>query len=172
MKRVIAKLKSSSLFKWIVIPSLFACLILILSLSNISYGKYYYQYKHQDTVNIAIMASDVVIEHSLSNYDLYPGAEILIPVKITNKKNGKISNVKQSYSVHIETLSDIPLQVTFEDLQGNQISPTGTFEAGVEQSQQINIKIIWNSSNNSHNYAYECELIKILVNSSQVGGDV
>lgn len=158
-------------YKWVVVPILFVCIVTMLAVSSMSYAQYRNQYKSSNTVNIAIMASDVVYDYSLEELSAYPGYEIIVPIEIVNKKNENISQVRQSFSVEVETLSNLPLNIKMIDNNGNEVSPTGVFEANIYQTYSFNLQISWDESENDHLLSNELEIVRIIVHSSQLGGE-
>ena len=167
--KILNKIKRA---RWIILPVLFVCLFIILSISSVSYAKYYKEFVGTNSANIAVMASDVVVDFNFSDINLKPGAEITIPVNIINKKNGHISHVRQGYTMSVTSLSNIPLQITILNEQGTQVaSPSGTFEAGVLDMHSYQIKIVWDASDNDYNLAYEVDVIRIIIDSSQLDGE-
>lgn len=157
-------------FKWVIIPVLFLCALVIFSLSGISYAKYYDEFKDDNSANVAVMANDVVIDYTLSELNLFPGAEISLPVNITNVKNGNIAEVNQQYTLTVETTNNIPLTCVFLNSNNQEVTPTGQFNAGIEQIHKYTIKILWDSSYNDYNYSNEIEVVRVIVHSTQMGG--
>ena len=157
--------------RWVLVPVLFACLILMISFSSLSFARYYKKFMGNNSANIAIMANDVVIDYNFTDINLKPGSEVSIPITLLNKKNGHVSEVKQTFVMSVETLSNIPLTITIYDAQNNIVTmPTGSFEAGVLGSYEYTIKISWDINDNNYELSQEIDIIRIFIDSTQVGG--
>ena len=157
--------------KWVVAPILLLCIAVMLALSTMSYARYRTQFKNSNSINIAIMASDVVYDCSLEELSAYPGFELIVPIELVNRKNGKVSQVRQSFSVEVETLSNLPLTIKLLDNNGNEVSPSGIFEANIYQNYSFNLYISWDESENDYILSDELEIVRIVVHSSQIGGE-
>ncbi len=160
---------------------IFLFLITAIIVVGFSLSKYETKLEIMGTSKIAIMANDVYvdIENTLQGY---PGCNPYVyEIIITNKENEKICEVAQKYVIKIEKeeSQNLPLEVElYKDVACTQrITKNGAgyyndvdfvFDANIEQTNKVYLKVNWPSDNKNPANAFEIDYFRILVNSDQI----
>ena len=119
--------------------------------------------------------------------ELTPGKTSLYKFKVTNKKDGKVSQVGQEYSITVETTGNLPLKFVLTPdgaSSGGSLAKTGsgslTFTDGKsvvkggflphteETTHSYELTVSWpNDEKNEFVYADEIDLVTVTVDAKQ-----
>lgn len=154
------------------IAGILLCLVLITTYMMTGlYARYTYSESMEDSARVAIMAEDVIVEVN-DNIPICPGETSIIPLTITNEKNGKVCEVAQQYTFTIRNLeNNIPLEwnVYSNDQCTNLATQLqGTLKAGTAEQQEYWIRVEWPADENDEAYAFEVDALEIVVSVEQI----
>lgn len=157
---------------------LFLVFITTILVVSISLSKFTSTLSSSDGVNIALFANDITTTYSL-NQKLYPGSDALvIPITVTNKKDGKICEISENFVVEIKNNENenIPLEFgLYKDINcTNQVLKNSNgyytdsnfkFTKGIEENKIYYLKVNWPSNYNDSAYAFEVDylIIKFII---------
>ena len=152
---------------------LFAFVLITTQMVTNIFAKYRTNNKSDDGSNVASFSFDISITDSNTSVDIaeildcefIPGEKIAFDINLDSTK----SEVKVKYQILIETLDNLPLDIT---CNGSDIKTTGivgTIDIG-DSVLFENITIEWKSTDENNNYLYsgEVDLIKITIEAEQV----
>ncbi|MEQ2428366.1 hypothetical protein [Enterocloster hominis (ex Hitch et al. 2024)] len=154
---------------------------------SLSYAGYKSQASMTSDVTVAAWGAESVFTIDLK--DLAPGADGTYGFAVTNKKDGRISQVGQEYSIMVETMGNIPLEFTLvlaEDVAdgagtsilgraGNPIqlasgtyTKLGTLPYAREASHPYKLTITWPAEKTEASYMDEIDLVTVTVKAEQI----
>lgn len=146
---------------------------IIFFITDATLAKYTTTVHSSDSVKIALFANDLVATVP-STQNIYPGSDpILIPIEVTNKKDGKICDVTENYKIEIKNNDhpNIPLNYQFcKDEHCNTLVSQSNgiyeddsfkFQAGVEEKNTLYLKVSWPEEYNDSSYAFEIDYIQL-----------
>lgn len=95
---------------------------------------------------------------------------------VTNKKNGKISEVAMKYTVEIKGLGNLPLIYTVSDGTTTQkntshVSVSNSVEANTAATHNYTVTVGWNKdddTNNDAKYTEEIDLVTVTLRCEQI----
>ena len=160
---------------------IFFFVITAIVVVNFSVAKYKSAVTNIDTVTVALMAQDAYVEFENEIYG-HPGdAPKVYAIRLSNKENEKICEVTQKYKMKIEReeTQNLPIEIAlYKDASCTQILSTDVngyyeeedyiFDAGVEQSKTVYLKIIWPEARKNASYAFEIDYFNLHIISTQV----
>ena len=157
---------------------LFLVFVTTVLVVSISMSRYSSTLSRGDNVIVALFANDVTTTYSL-NQKLYPGSEaLIIPIMVTNKKDGKICEVSENYVVEIKNNENenIPLEfglykdsactdMVSKNANGYYTDSSFKFTEGIEENNTYYLKVNWPSNYNDSSYAFEVDylIIKFII---------
>ncbi len=135
----------------------------------------------QAATNIAVMASNATIEIE-NNLEGYPGCTpIICPIILTNKKDDKICQVTQKFSISIDknNIQNIPIvfslykdenctEILAPNENGVYSNDEFVFDAGIEQTKTYYLKIEWPENETNADLAFEIEYFKLNIIMEQI----
>ena len=159
--------------KAIRLAGLLLCLVLVSTyFTSGLLARYTTTSEGEDAARVAVMAMDTsyVIENPIS---IAPGEDKTIEITLTNKKNNRICEVAQNYSMTVENITNnMELSFKYFLVSGagniNEDSVSGTFKAGVEETVTYKIKIAWTGNPRPASSAFEVDGLKIVIKAEQV----
>ena len=126
-------------------------LLATLLFTGVSFSKFASTSSGQDGARVAVMASDA--SFTLNSIQMQPGTTYVeIPVTLTNKKNGRVCEVEQEYTLYVENITqNVDLTFTYYDNRGDLIMDNGQpatevrgfFYAAAEATATYTIRISW-----------------------------
>lgn len=160
---------------------IFLAILTTIVIVNLSLSRYKSFVVGTTSANVALMAHDVDVDFS-DEIKGYPGCDPKIfAINLTNKENNKICEVKQKFKMKIEReeTANLPIEIAlYKDAGCTQIIETDEngyynqddfiFDAGVEQTKTIYLKIIWPEARKNPAYAFEIDYFALHIVSSQV----
>lgn len=173
----------SKINKKILSPQKLAFIILItmMIVNTLSLSRYKSTTAGTSSTKIALLANDVSfsIEDTVKGY---PGElNRIYPIIISNKKDEKICEVSQKYTISINKLEspNLPLEIAlYKDSictvklnpndDGTIVDESFEFSAGTEDTKTYYLKVSWPSDRNSEEYSTEIEYFNIDITINQV----
>ena len=158
---------------------IFLYIITTIIVTTISLSKYVTTISTDSIARVAVMANSATLDIDLSE-GIFPGYETIHPIVITNVDNGKVCEVTQEFIVKIESKSeDLPVDVGLykdvactepleQDENGNYKSDSFKFEADVEQSTSIYLKITWPEEEKDADLAFEIGYFVLNIVATQI----
>lgn len=147
-------------------------LVATLLFTGVSFSKFAATTSENETAEVAVMAMDTsyVIAEDLS---IAPGETVEFTVTLTNKKDNRICEVKQNYSMSVENLTNnMALAFDYFRMDGTTEtkldSVTGTFSANIEESTTYKIKITWTGAPQPASSAFEVDGLRIVIKTEQI----
>ena len=160
---------------------MFLYIITTVIVTIISFSKYVTTIATDKKAVIAIMANDISSIDIDLPQEAYPGLEVVYPIVITNKKDDRICDVTQEFTLEIEREENenIPLEfalykdefcteVMSKDENGYYISDDFQLVAGEEDSRTYYLKITWPEEENEEYLAFEIGYFSVTIVSTQV----
>ena len=86
-----------------------------------------------DEARVALFGHNESIDFGTWSSTLKPGSSGEVTLTVSNKRNGKVSEVAQSYGIQVVTSGNLPLRYTLKDVSGNTV---GTFDEGTSATSQ------------------------------------
>ena len=159
------------------LPVVFLFLIITISfLFKTTLAKYTTKVNGEDSALIAIMANDVVFD--FDTYKAEPGSTTIIPFSVTNTSEGKTCEVTQTYKMSIERSNNIPFEFELckDSNCTNVLTMTNGYftdasfilNAGVAETKNYYLKVVWPSDKNDASYALEVDYIRLKISAVQV----
>lgn len=163
-----------------IIGYLLALAAASMGILSISYARYTEQAGGSGVAAIAAWGAESTF--SIDVEDLVPGTSIEYTFMVTNKKDGRVSQVAQEYSIKVETMGNLPLTLKLspdtaaDDNTGRVISEAsgesldlagGTLPHTTEASHQYTLKISWPAETADVTYADEIDLVTVTVKADQ-----
>ena len=159
---------------------LFIYVVTTIIVSVVSFSRYVTTVSRESVTKVAAMANNLSVDMSIPN-SAYPGFETVYPIVISNKEEDRVCEVAQKYSIKIirENNINIPLEFAlYKDeyctipISKNEdnmyVDDDFYFEAGVEQTQNVYLKIVWPEEQNSEYYAFEIGYFSINIIGEQI----
>lgn len=88
--------------------ALLVCAAFLLVLSP-TYARYTTQVRGTGTASVAVWGTATEFTTPIQLDQLHPGTEVEFPFKVTNKNDGKISDVGQNYSITVKSTGNLPV---------------------------------------------------------------
>lgn len=186
-KGVILVLRSfdGTLKKTNIILNILCAIIILLIAEGVIYARYMYSMSESGSVGMGIMLTDV-IDISVALEDIKPGNVKEAEFRISNTKDGIVSDLRQIYTIKLTTTGNLPL--SYEIYCKNSSQGIGTENApavlmpgqqteqqgmlpGTEEATHIyTLKITWDDSEGQDNFQYSgiIDYASIEVYSEQV----
>ncbi len=160
---------------------IFVSLITGMIVISFSLSKYESSSQTISTARVALIKNDVYVDF---NEDIkgFPGCEPEIcELTITNKQDDIICEVSQKYSIKVENSKseNLPLEISiYKDLEcTDEIIPDANgyyrqedfkFQAGIEGSKKVYLKIEWKELNKNPIYAFEIDYLRVRIIGEQI----
>lgn len=159
----------------------FILFVTTIIISEFTLSRYSTTLSKQEEATIAVMGSDVSL-NILTPSDVYPGsAPAVIPIVITNKGNGKVCDVSQKFQVSLIRSESINIPFEYglyedidctnllqKDENGYYTDSSYNFDAGIESSKVLYLKVEWPEEYNQESYAFEIDYVKVKITVTQV----
>ena len=152
---------------------LFTFVLITTQMVTNIFAKYRTNNKSVDGSNVASFNIDINITDSntsvniteILDYEIIPGDKIILDINLDSTK----SEVKVKYNIKIETLDNLPLDITYNGIDIKTSGISGTINVS-ESVSLDDIIIEWESTeaNRSFIYSGEVDLIKIIIEAEQV----
>lgn len=168
----------------------YALLLIIISFSvlSITYSRYLSKINGNVVASVAVWNSDVSGDLIVDTSGLSPGKSKNYTFKITNTKEGKISEISQEYKIRLETTKNLPLIFTLTgtneknngqlitkqdgilivDENGKATSGAGILPHSAEAVHSYTLDVTWDSNQPQSEYADEIDMITLTVEAKQV----
>jgi len=160
---------------------LFLLFITTVIISELSLSRYSSAAAFDSSVSVALMANDVEVLLP-SPDDFYPGAAPFITrITITNEEDNEVCEVTENFTIKIVTGNNLNIPFTYQlcsDASCNNIltsdanniysSSNFTFNAGVSETKQFYLKVVWPLEQNNYSYSNEIDFLKLIINVNQV----
>ena len=159
--------------------------LLGLTAAPATYARFTARVEGSAVASAAVWASESS-EIKIDVSELTPGKTSLYKFKVTNKKDGKVSQVGQEYSITVETTGNLPLKFVLTPdgaSSGGSLAKTGsgslTFTDGKsvveggflphsETTHSYELTVSWpNDEKNEFVYADEIDLVTVTVDAKQ-----
>ena len=167
-----------------LVPGRIICYLLFLTVVctlvfGASYSRFASQATGTGTANIAEVALNSQIDLSEKLKGMVPGDTRAIEIQVSNRKDGAISEVAQSYTVSIETTGNLPLAYSLSTKDtpttghalvqgGNPLVWTGGLLPHTDPTTHTYILTVsWPSGNAAPALTNESDLVTITVDSKQ-----
>ena len=151
---------------------LFYVFITTIFVVSLSLSKYQSSLSTNDSVRVALFANDVTTTYSLEQ-KIYPGSTpLIIPITITNKKDGEICDVSENYVIKINNNENFNIPLQYNLYKDNNCSDeiiinqngyyedtSFTFKNGIEKTNTYYLKVSWPSNANDSAYAFEIDYL-------------
>lgn len=144
-----------------------------------SFSRFASQATGTGTANVAEVALNSQVDLSEKLKGMVPGDIRAIEIQVSNRKDGAVSEVTQSYTVSIETTGNLPLTYSLAtkdtpttghalDQSGNPLVWTGGLLPHTEPTTHTYILTVsWPSGNAAPTLTNEIDFITITVDSKQ-----
>lgn len=175
-KKDIKKVISSRKLIYIIA---FLCVITMFNF-NITSSRYMEEAFADNSIIATPILTFSNCEATYSADNLLPGATKEITFTVSNTDEEIQNEVLLKYNLQIETNTNIPLQYKLYEVTSsgeNEITLTNNktqnYEVGYENQYLKNykLKILWNESDNSYEYAGQTIQCKLKLNGEQIVGD-
>lgn len=174
-----------TLKKMNIILNILCAIIILLIAEGVIYARYMYSMSESGSVGMGVMLTDV-IDISVALENIKPGNVKEAEFRISNTKDGIVSDLRQIYTIKLMTTGNLPL--SYELYCKNSSQGIGTEEAaavlipgqqteqkgmlpGAEEATHIyTLKITWDDSEGQDNFQYSgiIDYASIEVYSEQV----
>lgn len=152
---------------------LFAFVLITTQIVTNIFAKYRTNNKSDDGSNVASFDFKINITDSntsvniteILDYEMIPGDKIVLDINLDSTK----SEVKVKYNIILQTLDNLPLNITYKGTDIKTSGINGTINVG-ESASLDDIIIEWESTEVNKNYIYsgEVDLITIVIEAEQV----
>ena len=165
-----------------------------LMVVSLSFARYSTQVSGMATASVAAWGADYTTSEQVSNTidisGLVPGGTQDYKFRIINEKDGKISEVAQSYSITVDTTGNLPLEFVLSldpasTVQGktlvNSSAPAaltftnnksvmegGELPPAISSSHDYILTISWPEGQNGAVYSGEIDLVTLTVKAQQI----
>ena len=113
-------------------------------------------------VDVVDVTNTITINESI-DYEFTPGSKLNLDINLNGTKN----EVKVKYTIIIETLNNLPIEISYNDTDVLENNITG--EINPQNSTSIeDIIIEWPSINNSYSYSGQIDLITVTIVIEQI----
>ena len=159
---------------------LFIYVVTTIVVTVVSFSKYVTTVSRENVAKVAAMATNVSVDMSIPK-DAYPGFETVYPIVLTNKEGDRVCDVAQKYSIKIsrEDIINIPLEFALykdeyctvplsKDENDAYTDTDFYFDAGIEQTKNVYLKIVWPEEYNAEYYAFEIGYFSINIIGEQI----
>lgn len=163
---------SKALRKRIIKNTIIFILILLMSTNIVTFARYVSGIYGQSTARVALFGSNTSVE--VTGIKGKPGDVNIIPIQITNEKDGNVSEVNQSFSIYIshDYGTNLPLEFTlYKDMQctqlvycdenNNYVDDEFVFKANQKQTKKYYLKVEWPEKSKDMSYAFEIDYLSI-----------
>lgn len=162
-----------------------------LCVAALSYARYSTKVSGAATAVVAAWGSDYTTDTAniIDVSGLTPGSSLVYKFRVTNEKDGKVSEVAQSYFVTVETTGNLPLTFTLSlenspsagsavavtdasrtlsFINNKSVSDGGSLPPAVSVSHNYILTVSWPQDQNGEKYAGEIDQVSLTVNAQQI----
>lgn len=136
-----------------------------------------------DGARVALFGHNETITFDNWSSTLKPGSSGSVKLNVSNNRNGKVSEVAQSYSIQIVTSGNLPLSYTLKDASGKTVgtfnegssatsetfsSSDMVFEAAVSGAHTYTLEYSWPAGKNDPKLANIPDFLQVNINVTQI----
>lgn len=163
-----------------IVTWLLFAVILTLLISSTTLSRYLTTVSGAGTATVAAVAMEKG-EVSFDTANLKPGGTAAYTFAVTNRREGRVSDVAQSYSVTVTATGNLPLAYSLEPLDstpalskiaGELVWTGGSLPHTKATTHTYSLTVSWPADRKSAALADEIDLITVTVDAQQADGSI
>jgi len=154
---------------------LYLCYLLlaVVLMSSVTLSKYVSEGNGGSAARVAMLVEgETSINFTVDGAGSYPGGTWMIPVTLSNHKDGKVCEVAMGYEAVVTNVTqNLPLEFTlYNDAAGSDEAEEGYWimPAGSPQEKTFYLGVEWPEDENDARLAYEIDILEATIRAEQI----